>query len=58
MSEKIELEFSDQPPTCPHCKAALTNMLWHKVKGGPGLVSYIAILSCPNCRKAVGALGS
>ena len=58
MPDKIQLEFSELPPVCPHCKTALTSMTWHKVKGGPGMVSYIAILSCPHCKKALGALGS
>jgi glutaredoxin len=58
MAEKIQLERSELPPTCPHCKATLTEMTWHKVKGGPGLVGYIAIMSCPHCKKVLGAVGS
>lgn len=58
MSEKVELERSEQPPVCPHCKATLDEMTWHKVKGGPGSVSYIALMSCPHCRKLLGAIGS
>lgn len=58
MPDKIQLEFNELPPVCPHCKASLTDLHWHKVKGGPGMVSYIAILSCPHCKKALGALGS
>jgi uncharacterized protein YbaR (Trm112 family) len=58
MNEKIQLEESELPPVCPHCRAALTQMAWHKVKGGPWSVHYIAILSCPFCKKALGALGS
>ena len=58
MAEKIKLEPSDFPPVCPHCKATLTQMSWHKVKGGPQMVSYIAILSCPHCRRVLGIVGS
>lgn len=58
MTEKIQLERSEFPPTCPHCKATLNEMTWHKVKGGPALVGYIAIMSCPHCKKVLGAVGS
>ena len=58
MNEKIELEQSEFPPSCPHCKATLTQMSWHKVKGGPALVGYIAIMTCPHCRRVLGAIGS
>jgi hypothetical protein len=33
-------------------------MAWHKVKGGPALIGYIAIMSCPHCKKVLGAVGS
>ena len=58
MSEKIALEYSEMPPNCPHCKAPLGEMTWHKVRGGPAFISYIAILSCPHCRKVVGSVAS
>lgn len=58
MSDKIQLEEGALPPVCPHCKASLTQMAWHKVKGGPWVVHYIAVLSCPFCKKALGVLGS
>ncbi len=58
MVEKIALEQTEMPPVCPHCNATLTEMSWHKIKGGPGLVSYIAIMSCPHCRKVLGTIGS
>lgn len=57
MSEKIELEQSQTTPLCPHCQAALTRMHWHKVHGGPSMVNYIVIMSCPHCRRVVGAVG-
>ncbi|HXF94585.1 MAG TPA: hypothetical protein VNI61_00645 [Gemmatimonadales bacterium] len=57
MAEKIQLEESEMPPTCPHCKATLASLTWHKVKGGPGLMSYIAIMSCPHCRRVLGTIG-
>lgn len=56
--EKIQLEQSDFPPTCPHCKATLTKMTWQKVKGGPIGVNYIAIISCPHCRVVLGTAGA
>jgi hypothetical protein len=58
MTEKIQLEQGETPPLCPHCKAPLTAMDWHKVRGGPWAVGYIAIMSCPTCHKALGAIGS
>jgi uncharacterized protein with PIN domain len=58
MAEKIALETTELPPVCPHCKTSLTEMSWHKVKGGPGMMSYIAIMSCPHCRKVLGTIGS
>jgi uncharacterized protein YbaR (Trm112 family) len=58
MTEKIQLEESQLPPVCPHCKTVLTEMTWHKIKGGPWAVGYIAIVSCPICKKALGAMGS
>jgi glutaredoxin len=57
MTDKIQLEHSESTPQCPHCKAALTRMNWHKVKGGPSMVTYIAIMSCPHCRRVLGAVG-
>jgi glutaredoxin len=56
--EKIQLEQTDFPPTCPHCKATLTKMTWQKVKGGPMGVNYIAIISCPHCRAVLGTVGA
>jgi hypothetical protein len=58
MSEKIQLEESEHPPACPHCKATLDEVAWHKVKGGPGMVTYIALMSCPRCRKVLGVMGA
>ena len=58
MADKVKLEESEQPPTCPHCKAPLRKVHWHKVQGGPGMVNYIALLSCPSCRMLLGSLGS
>lgn len=58
MAEKIQLDQSEMPPQCPHCQETLTTMHWHKVQGGPWALRYIAIMSCPHCRKALGAIGS
>jgi hypothetical protein len=58
MAEKVELEETELPPNCPHCTTALRRVHWHKIRGGPGLVNYIALLSCPHCRALLGALGS
>ncbi|MGD8277624.1 MAG: hypothetical protein PVH00_06335 [Gemmatimonadota bacterium] len=58
MAEKIRLEESELPPVCPHCKTTLTNIAWHKVKGGPMGINYIAVMSCPHCKKMLGVVGS
>ncbi|MDH5196259.1 MAG: hypothetical protein OEY20_03285 [Gemmatimonadota bacterium] len=58
MGEKIRLEESELPPSCPHCKTSLRKIHWHKVQGGPGLVNYIVLMSCPHCRNVLGTLGS
>jgi uncharacterized protein with PIN domain len=56
--EKVKLEESEHPPTCPHCKAPLRKVHWHRVQGGPGMVSYIVLMSCPSCRTLLGTVGS
>jgi len=58
MPEKVKLQETEVPPNCPHCKAALQRVHWHKIQGGPGMVNYIALVSCPHCRAMLGALGS
>jgi len=57
MTEKIQLEQSELPPACPYCHTELTEMNWHKVKGGPSMITYMAIMSCPHCRRVLGAVG-
>lgn len=56
MPDKIALEQSEFPPVCPHCRATLTEIAWHKIRGGPAMISYTAILSCPHCHKTLGAM--
>lgn len=56
MPDKITLEHSELPPVCPHCRMTLTQIAWHKIRGGPAMISYTAILSCPHCHKALGAM--
>jgi uncharacterized protein with PIN domain len=56
MPDKITLEHSEQPPVCPHCHATLTEIAWHKIRGGPPMMAYTAVLSCPHCHKALGAM--
>jgi glutaredoxin len=58
MGEKTQLEESALPPSCPHCKTSLKKVMWHKVQGGPGMVNYIVLMSCPHCRAMLGTLGS
>jgi glutaredoxin len=58
MAEKVELKESESPPSCPHCKTALRKVHWHKVQGGPGMVNYIVLVSCPHCRMLLGTLGA
>jgi uncharacterized protein YbaR (Trm112 family) len=56
MPDKIALEHREQPPVCPHCKTTLNEMGWHKIRGGPAMIGYTAILSCPHCHAALGAM--
>ncbi|MGH7539091.1 MAG: hypothetical protein ACREMF_10670 [Gemmatimonadales bacterium] len=58
MAQKIQLQHSELPPVCPHCKATLSEMAWHKIRGGPAMIGYVAIVSCPRCKKALGAMAS
>ena len=58
MRDKPQLEESTHPPLCPHCKAPLRKLDWHKVKGGPSLMSYVALVSCGACRMLLGTVGT
>ena len=58
MSEKPRLEQSEMPPVCPHCKTSLRSVQWHKVQGGPGMIAYLVLLSCPHCKAMLGAAAS
>ena len=58
MSEKPLLEEAEQPPICPHCKAPLRKLDWHKVRGGPGSISYLVLVSCGSCRAMLGTAGA
>lgn len=55
MEEKPKLIRSDHPPSCPHCKADLRTVHWHKVDGTPSMMSYLALFSCPHCRAMLGS---
>jgi hypothetical protein len=58
--KKIQVTESDQPPICPHCERRLAEISWHKVRGAAMRIGYVAVYSCPHCRKllAVSASGS
>jgi hypothetical protein len=58
MAEKPLLEESTHPPLCPHCQTPLQKLQWHKVKGGPSAMGYIALISCGACRTLVGTVGA
>ena len=55
MNEKAQMEESVHAPLCPHCKASLRKLHWHKVKGHPGTLSYLVLISCPQCRTMLGS---
>jgi len=55
--EKIKLTEEQRHPICPHCERELTEMNWHKVKGSGSSLGYVAIYSCPHCRKVLGSTG-
>lgn len=58
MAEKPLLEESRRPPTCPHCKAPLRKLEWHKVQGGPSAITYVILVSCGACRAFLGTAGA
>jgi len=58
MADKPLLEESRQPPICPHCKAPLRKLEWHKVQGGPAAMTYIVLVSCGACRALLGTSGT
>lgn len=56
--DKIELVETERHPLCPHCSGKLSSMNWHKVKGGAMGLGYVAMYSCPHCKKLLGSSGS
>ena len=53
---KIVLEEAATPPRCPACEAPLDRLHWHKIRGGPSLMHYVVVLSCPGCRGVLDIL--
>ena len=47
---------SDEHPFCPWCEASLDRLHWHKVRGGPALLQYVAVISCAECGGALDVL--
>jgi len=57
--EKIKVEETEKHPLCPHCEGKLSKIYWHKVQGtAMTQIGYLAIYSCPHCRKVIGTTGS
>ena len=54
--EKIKIEETKKyHPKCPHCEGKLSQIDWHKVQGTATTgVGYVAVYSCPHCRKVLG----
>lgn len=53
---KIAIAESTAHPLCPWCEAPLARIHWHKVRGGPALLNYVAVLSCTACRAVLDIL--
>lgn len=52
--EKIKITEVEHHPVCPYCDRKLSEIHWHKVKGASmSQVGYVAIYSCPHCRKVL-----
>ncbi len=48
----LKLEKKDDIiPVCPHCKSALSTILFQEIKGDMGKRS---VYFCPSCRSALG----
>ena len=55
MPEKIEIRETQEQPLCPFCEKKLSTILWHKVREALfSPLGYVAIYSCPNCKKVLG----
>ena len=57
--EKIKVTQVEHHPVCPHCEKKLAAVNWHKVQGiSRSQVGYVAIYSCPHCRKVLSTSAS
>ena len=57
--EKIKVTEVQHHPVCPFCEKKLSEMNWHKVRGvSRSSVGYVAIYSCPHCRKVLATSAS
>ena len=56
--EKIKVTEAEYHPLCPHCERKLSEVHWHKIKGNSMSLGYVAIYSCPHCRKVLGHTAS
>ena len=58
MAETIEFVEATEPPLCPHCEQPLAQVEFRKQKLAFSLLAgqeWILLLSCPHCRKVIGA---
>jgi hypothetical protein len=52
----MALVETDEHPCCPSCEAPLDRLHWHKVRGGPALLTYVAVISCAACGAVLDVL--
>ena len=58
MPDTIEFIEATDPPLCPHCEQSLAQVEYRKQKLAFSFMAgleWIVLLSCPHCRKVVGA---
>ena len=55
-TDKVALEPDEAHPLCPWCGTPLARVHWHRIRGGPSLLHYVAVLSCAACRGVLDVL--